>query len=73
MASMDLSSLKGGSPDYNAACTQALFKVNTSNLSQSLILTAPLNGSGTMHGGGKPYSSTASTGYQAILTWVNKE
>lgn len=69
---MDLSKLKG-QIDYAGACQQALFKVNTANHAQSNILLAPLNGSGLNHNGGKPYGSTNSTGYQAILAWVNKE
>jgi len=69
---LDLSKLKGNI-DYAGACGQALFKVNTTNKTQSNILLAPLNGSGLNHGGGKPYGSTNSTGYQAILAWVNKE
>lgn len=72
-SAMDLSALKGGSPDYATACNQAHFKVNTTNHAMSNILLAPLSGSGLTHGGGKPYGSTSSPGYVAIANWVNKE
>ncbi len=67
-SSMDLTALNTN--DYATACTQARTQVNLSNLTQSNILLAPLQ---MVNHPVKVFSSTSSTGYQAILTWVNKE
>ena len=70
-AALDLSKLSGA-PDYAAACTQAHFKLNLANKTQSNLLLAPLNGSGLNHPV-KPFASTAAGGYTSLLTWINKE
>jgi hypothetical protein len=67
-SSMDLTALN--SNDYATACTQARTQVNTVTLSQSNVLLAPLQ---MVTHPVKVFSSTASTGYQQIQTWVNKE
>ncbi len=67
-SSMDLTALSTN--DYATACTQARTQVNLANLTQSNILLAPLQ---QVNHPVKVFSSTGSTGYQAILTWVNKE
>ena len=67
-ASMDLSALN--SNNYATACTQARTQVNTTTLSQSNVLLAPLQ---MVTHPLKVFSSTSATGYQQILTWVNKE
>jgi hypothetical protein len=67
-SSMDLTALNNN--DYATACTQAHTQVNTANKTQSNILLAPLK---QVNHPVQVFSSTSSTGYQAILTWVNKE
>ncbi len=69
-SALDLTKLTGGSPDYNTACTQARTQVNTANKTQSNILLAPLK---QVNHPVQVFGSTNSTGYQNILTWVNKE
>lgn len=68
-AALDMSKL---TTDPAAACTQARFKVNLGNKTQSNILLAPLAGSGLNHPV-KPFANTAAAGYTSILTWANKE
>lgn len=68
-AALDMSKLAS---DPGAACTQARFKVDTTNKTNSAILLAPLTGSGINHPV-KPFANTGAGGYQSILTWVNKE
>ncbi len=58
--------------DDSAACTQARFKINLTNKTQSNLLLAPLANSGLNHPV-KPFGNTGSAGYQNLLTWVNKE
>lgn len=70
-ASLDLSKLSGA-PDYAAACTQAHFKINLADKTQSNLLLAPLNGSGLNHPV-KPFANTGANGYTSLLTWINKE
>jgi len=67
-ASMDLTALNNN--DYASACTQAHTQVNLANKTQSNILLAPLQ---QVNHPTKVFASTSSTGYQAILTWINKE
>jgi len=67
-ASMDLTALNNN--DYASACTQAHTQINLANKTQSNILLAPLK---QVNHPVQVFSSTSSTGYQAILTWVNKE
>lgn len=68
-SALDMSKL---GTDDAAACTQARFKVNLTNKTQSNILLAPLANSGINHPV-KPFGNTGSAGYQSLLTWLNKE
>ena len=67
-SSMDLTAL--ASNDYATACTQARTQVNTTTPAQSNVLLAPLQ---MVSHPLKVFTSTSSTGYTQIQTWVNKE
>jgi hypothetical protein len=67
-SSMDLTALN--TSDYATACTQARTQVNTTTPAQSNVLLAPLQ---KVSHPVMVFSSTSTTGYTQIQTWVNKE
>jgi hypothetical protein len=67
-SSMDLTALAKN--DYATACTQARTQVNTTTLSNSNVLLAPLQ---QVNHPVKVFASNTATGYVQIQTWVNKE
>jgi hypothetical protein len=69
-SAMDLTALGGGTPNYAAACAQALNKVNLANKPQSAIIQAPTGG--INHAGGQIADKTGFTN-DVLNKWLNGE
>jgi len=67
---LDLNDLTLGTPDYTAACAQALTKVNLANKAQSAIILHPTGQSGN-HGGGTVSDVNGFT--TQVMSWLSGE